>query len=87
MYLKCISKVSIDTVKNVYIHVYILFSKCIYIRRGDRGIMGHGELRTSVIFLKTVSNYCPKTFFFEFSYRSPIFGTPVELRTRILTVL
>ena len=55
--------------------------------RGDRGIMGHGELRTSVIFLKTVSNYCPKTFFFEFSYSSPIFGTPVELRTRILTEL
>ena len=55
--------------------------------RGDRGIMGHGELRTSVIFLKTVSNYCPKTFFFEFSYSSPIFGTPVELRTSILTEL
>ena len=54
--------------------------------RGDRGIMGHGELRTSVIFLKTVSNYCPKTFFFEFSYSSLIFGTPVELRTRILRV-
>ena len=32
--------------------------------RGDRDIMGHGELRTSVIFSKTVSNYCPKTFFF-----------------------
>ena len=57
------------------------------ISRGDRGIMGHGELRTSVIFLKTVSNYCPKTYFFEFSYSSPIFGTPVELRTRILTEL
>ena len=55
--------------------------------RGDRGIMGHGELRTSVIFSKTVSNYCPKTFFFEFSYSSPIFGTPVKLRTRILTEL
>ena len=49
--------------------------------------MGHGELRTSVILLKTVSNYCPKTFFFEFSYSSPIFGTPVELRTRIGNIL
>ena len=36
------------------------------INRGDRGIMGHGELRTSGIFLKTVSNYCPKTFFLSF---------------------
>ena len=43
-------------------YCYILF--LIKITRGDRGIMGHGELRTSVIFLKTVSNYCPKTFFF-----------------------
>ena len=67
--------------------VVTLLSMVVKTTRGDRGIMGHGELRTSVIFLKTVSNYCPKTFFFEFSYSSPIFGTPVELRTRILTEL
>ena len=50
------------------IQAYITFhTKLIQINhRGERGIMGHGELRTSVIFLKTVSNYCPKTFFLSF---------------------
>ena len=80
-------KTQINTKVNCSLYEKLLSPEFRQKSRGDRGIMGHGELRTSVIFLKTVSNYCPKTFFFEFSYSSPIFGTPVELRTLILTEL
>ena len=79
--------ITVGKVKELSLKDQYFYNFCTILCRGDRGIMGHGELRTSVIFLKTVSNYCPKTFFFEFSYSSPIFGTPVELRTRILTEL